>query len=97
MGWEPDAKQIAWARRLVQQIKDGGTWEIPATGNVYTFHHGPKEVHLISGKVDDWHHKNVILFSKIDYKVIDARKGSDTFGQTFGLNGNFRVPPSSLN
>lgn len=73
---EFNAEQIAWAKNMVRQINDKGTWGIPANGCTYQFFRSKKEIHLIEGDPtqDDWHEKNTRLFGSIGWKVLDARK-----------------------
>lgn len=81
-------EQIAWAKQMVQQINDKGTWAIPANGCVYQFFREPKEIVLIDGDPtqDDWHERNVELFAEIGWTVKDgrAKKGVRKIGSPHG-------------
>lgn len=34
--WTPTDSDREWMRRLINLLKDGGTWMVPATGQVFT-------------------------------------------------------------
>ena len=41
--WEPSQSDIDWTKNRIEQIKEGGTWAIPAANNSrLTFHHTTK-------------------------------------------------------
>jgi hypothetical protein len=83
---EFNAEQIAWAKNMVRQINDKGTWGIPANGCTYQFFRSKKEIHLVQGDPtqDDWHEKNIRLFGAIGWKVLDRREQNK--GKTFKVD-----------
>jgi len=73
MSWEPSEKIMDWAKNMVRAISEGGTWRIPETGAAYRFFKIKKEIHLITGGLDEYFHKNLKTFGKLGYKVLDRR------------------------
>jgi len=70
--WEPEAKDIAWAKNLVGMMNDGGVWGAPDSGQVFQFHHDLKEIHLIKGDPNHiWFEQSKICFKKVGYTVLD--------------------------
>jgi hypothetical protein len=54
MNWDIDtedgmehAKQ--WTVSLINSMKDGGTWLVPRSLSIYTFHHSRKTVDKVAG------------------------------------------------
>jgi len=82
-------EQYEWAEQMLRQMIDRGTWDVPANGCVYQFFHGPKEIHLVRGVIDDCHEKTIELFGLLDYKVLDRRQENKgkTIKVDFGGHG----------
>ena len=72
--WEPTKSQILWAQELVNKMNENGIWQSPTQGASYKFVKSKRELHFLKGDENHtWHKKNVILFSRIGFKVIDKR------------------------
>ena len=84
--WKPSASDLAWARRLVSLLKEGGVWKIPDTGQRFQFFHTKKEIVFLGGemkmklvgsgrpRLDRWlFDRTVLCFNAIGYKVVENK------------------------
>ncbi len=77
--FEPDHAQIAWAANLLSHLRDGATWIVPATRQIYKVDHQARTLTLIHGDPNDeagWHRMNKALFAKVGYTVLDSPQGN---------------------
>lgn len=72
--WEPSESDIVWVSNLVNILKEGAVWTLPMNGQQYQFFHSKKEIHLVSGPMDNMFTKNKLAFSQIGYTVFDKRR-----------------------
>ncbi len=69
MSWTPRPSDVAWARNMVETMKQGGLWAVPMNGAVYRFDKATKTLWLVEGPKDDVFDKNVAAFGKVGYRV----------------------------
>lgn len=79
-GWRPDAQMLQWTRGLIASMKDGGTWVVPANGNVYFFDKGAKVLRFVLGRDDALHQRTVVTFGALGWSVRDERGGGGAVG-----------------
>lgn len=95
--WVPTPAVIAWARHLVQSLKDGGVWAVPMNLSVYRIDKKAKVLALVSGIKDDVFDKNVVVFGQIGYQVKDERQLAAYGPQVFqGLEAQESLSPSGV-
>ena len=73
LDYVPTPSHIEWAQNLINMAANGATWGVPANQTIYIIDKANKQIRLVEGELDDWFDKNVILFGKIGYEVIDDR------------------------
>lgn len=75
LDWEPEPEQLEWFRKMIDLLKDGGTWDVPSTGHRYQVDKKNKTFKLIRDAEkdpDNWHEKNRVILSRIGWHMIDT-------------------------
>lgn len=86
--WEPRRADIEFFRIMLIDMKDGGIWEVPATGAVYKLDKTAKTLTLTKGPVDEWFWKNVKTLPRIGYRVIVNKTQADGSGKSSAPTNN---------
>lgn len=81
--WKPQQHQIAWFQRMIGLMRDGGIWQVPASGAQYRVSLTDKTFVLIKGKIDEWHWMNVKTLAKLGYKVFVSVELSTGAGKSY--------------
>lgn len=73
-GWRPDPAQLQWTRNLIASMNDGGTWGVPANGNVYIFDKKANVLRFVAGDENNvLHQRTVVIFNQLGWTVRDER------------------------
>jgi hypothetical protein len=77
--WEPNESHIFWAKNLLKTLRDGAKWACPSNGAIYQVYKSKKELHFLHGdEKHEWHYKNILLFEKLSFRVIDKREKNES-------------------
>lgn len=74
--FNPTSNDVQFARDMVSIIADGGIWVWKATGLRYQFFHKVKVIQLLNPeiltdpRIAEEHHKTVVTWSYIEWKVL---------------------------
>ena len=71
--YAPTEYHVEWARKMISMLKDGATWIVPDNQTSYIIDKQKRQLQLVEGSIDDWFYKNIILFAKVGYDVVDNR------------------------
>jgi hypothetical protein len=78
-GWFPSSQDVAWTTALIERLRDGGSWVVPANGNIYTVHKAGKQVYEDANNVkDEAHYRVVKVLEVMGYSINKAAKAPAT-------------------
>ena len=66
--WEPKESDIAFVKRQIRLLRDGGTWGVPCSMSLFTFYHSKKEYVLIGDEDDETNQRTVKILGMIGWK-----------------------------
>lgn len=70
--WTPSYSDIEWTKQLINSLKEGGTWLVPANKSIWTFRQEAKEAHLKSGDANEETNSRIktILQEYLGYNIL---------------------------
>lgn len=81
--WQPTSAQVAWFSNLINLMREGGLWQVQASGAQYQVNKKDRSLVLLRGKIDEWHWMNVKTCAKLGYKVLVAAELSTGAGKSY--------------
>ena len=76
MPFEPKASDIQWVANTIGCVKNGGTWEIPMTGQKVTINHVDRQL-IFHGAENELVHRTRVIAERLEPPYTVCVRGFD--------------------